>query len=730
MSVQKNSLGATIPPCRGCGSQPAADDVDDVCPQCGEFKFLCGIIEHVPLAPDASPIRQQVRPPRWRRLPPSQVKPRPPDEFLTTKLPDNRAELLACCAALRKRVNGDEYNLKMAAFRDAPSIVERLWQSMRVIAEGEAVPPEPDNVRQITHADYMLMDTETGRGDCDGKIRTFNAAIDLVAEWCKLRLAELENAEAGTVTGTSAKRKTKSPPGSPRPQGDFLFFNTLNDGIRTMLHDGEHVSDPLTAEERQAYANYALAPVPGKNVILPATLAFKGGQSSFSSAAEPDVSDRSAPDASPTAAVEYASGLYLTVTSVGNTLSNPPDEDGLADRHAVGAIMRLWEEIPEGRRNLAIWGDDLINACCAIHGRCAFRCALGEFGSATHAIQRLAETILQELWIVAYEASNPTPKDDLPWTWNAGYRPFSVDWWYAALPALRRECGQLCERWDLDQLGLEHEKRSAWNVGLDQDWAAVSADLPSGAANGEPAERALSKLDEIKRALSCLRGVYPRWIDFYSRYGEPIKALDDYGVKIPPIVIGANGEAACLAQDTRLALWALYGHGTIPPALRARNLDDAIGKFPAWPTGYISAARNKAFLEDLPVQLEKLTQIYVELGDLETQLEFAPLSILERADMTAGSTPAGSPALDAEARGGGDGELPPAAEQYVTLDQMAALVNRSKKTLERSVNKPNSGAPAADVEGGGGKPHEWIWSTIRPWLEKQFNRKLPERFPR
>jgi hypothetical protein len=69
------------------------------------------------------------------------------------------------------------------------------------------------------------------------------------------------------------------------------------------------------------------------------------------------------------------------------------------------------------------------------------------------------------------------------------------------------------------------------------------------------------------------------------------------------------------------------------------------------------------------------------------------------------------------------------AEQYVTLDQMSALVNRSKKTLARQMNAKGSNAPTPDVEGGGGKPHEWVWSKIRPWLEKQFNRQLPERFP-
>jgi hypothetical protein len=59
---------------------------------------------------------------------------------------------------------------------------------------------------------------------------------------------------------------------------------------------------------------------------------------------------------------------------------------------------------------------------------------------------------------------------------------------------------------------------------------------------------------------------------------------------------------------------------------------------------------------------------------------------------------------------------------YVTLDQAAALVNRNKRTLERKKKK----MPAPAVKGGGGKPTEWIWSELRPWLEKEFGRRLPE----
>jgi hypothetical protein len=68
-------------------------------------------------------------------------------------------------------------------------------------------------------------------------------------------------------------------------------------------------------------------------------------------------------------------------------------------------------------------------------------------------------------------------------------------------------------------------------------------------------------------------------------------------------------------------------------------------------------------------------------------------------------------------------------EQYVTLDQAAALVNRSKKTLERAINKQGSEAPPPDVEGGGGRPHEWCWSKLRPWLENTYGKILPERLP-
>jgi hypothetical protein len=72
-------------------------------------------------------------------------------------------------------------------------------------------------------------------------------------------------------------------------------------------------------------------------------------------------------------------------------------------------------------------------------------------------------------------------------------------------------------------------------------------------------------------------------------------------------------------------------------------------------------------------------------------------------------------------------ELPATGvEDLVNLDEAAAIVHRSKKTLERYLSK----MPAAYVQGGGGKPSLWKWAELRPWLEKQFVPDLPKRFPR
>ncbi len=64
-------------------------------------------------------------------------------------------------------------------------------------------------------------------------------------------------------------------------------------------------------------------------------------------------------------------------------------------------------------------------------------------------------------------------------------------------------------------------------------------------------------------------------------------------------------------------------------------------------------------------------------------------------------------------------ELP----EVVTLDQAAALVNRMADGLRHYRKR---GMPKPFVRGTKGKPNEYLWSEMRPWLETTFDRKIPE----
>lgn len=64
---------------------------------------------------------------------------------------------------------------------------------------------------------------------------------------------------------------------------------------------------------------------------------------------------------------------------------------------------------------------------------------------------------------------------------------------------------------------------------------------------------------------------------------------------------------------------------------------------------------------------------------------------------------------------------------YVTLDQAAGMVHKSKRTLERYKTKGTLPKPA--VEGGGGRADLYDWSTMRPWLIETFGVQLPIEFP-
>ena len=72
-------------------------------------------------------------------------------------------------------------------------------------------------------------------------------------------------------------------------------------------------------------------------------------------------------------------------------------------------------------------------------------------------------------------------------------------------------------------------------------------------------------------------------------------------------------------------------------------------------------------------------------------------------------------------------DLAAAIECHVTLSQMAAIVNKRKKTLERLRDNGKLSAPA--VKGGSGRADEWRWSDVRPILQDEYNRQLPEIYP-
>lgn len=66
----------------------------------------------------------------------------------------------------------------------------------------------------------------------------------------------------------------------------------------------------------------------------------------------------------------------------------------------------------------------------------------------------------------------------------------------------------------------------------------------------------------------------------------------------------------------------------------------------------------------------------------------------------------------------------------VTLDQIAALVGLSKRSMRRYIENPDWNMPLPEVEGGGGRAAYWRWSVIQPWLNSTFGRDYPPRFLR
>jgi len=110
-----------------------------------------------------------------------------------------------------------------------------------------------------------------------------------------------------------------------------------------------------------------------------------------------------------------------------------------------------------------------------------------------------------------------------------------------------------------------------------------------------------------------------------------------------------------------------------------------------------------------------------ELRERASPRDLDRTAYAERLTAAAAST-AGNPNVAPESG-------PDAIDCYVTLDKMAAMVDRSKRTLEKLQTHRHNPLPKPDVEGGGGRPHEWKWSNVRLWLEKTYDRVMPEQFP-
>lgn len=68
------------------------------------------------------------------------------------------------------------------------------------------------------------------------------------------------------------------------------------------------------------------------------------------------------------------------------------------------------------------------------------------------------------------------------------------------------------------------------------------------------------------------------------------------------------------------------------------------------------------------------------------------------------------------------GGVEEAVTHYIDLQYMAYLVKRTKRTLEGYKSK----MPPPTIPGGHGRPAEWDWNVIRPWLETTFNRRFSE----
>jgi hypothetical protein len=73
---------------------------------------------------------------------------------------------------------------------------------------------------------------------------------------------------------------------------------------------------------------------------------------------------------------------------------------------------------------------------------------------------------------------------------------------------------------------------------------------------------------------------------------------------------------------------------------------------------------------------------------------------------------------------------PKSSSDVLDLDQIAALVHKRKSSMGTYKRRKQDPLPDADFprEGRGHRDH-WSWTTIRPWLVRNFSLPIPEQFP-
>jgi hypothetical protein len=197
------------------------------------------------------------------------------------------------------------------------------------------------------------------------------------------------------------------------------------------------------------------------------------------------------------------------------------------------------------------------------------------------------------------------------------------------------------------------------------------------------------------------------------------------GARIDPFEADDKGALFFEAMRSHLAGLREEDRITLDDCL-ARALADLAAARPAPQAGGESQAA--------PVLMEVPPTSAQAAADVQVERHEAPAGVAaaeEPAPPADPTPPPEAPRPAADVRAGQHerpaGDTPPG--QYVTLDKMAAVVGRSKRTLEKLLARPKKPMPPPDVEGGGGKPNEWLWEKVRPWLQEEYGRTLPERFP-